>query len=107
MRSAYFYTIAIWMDGIYTYVSPNYDRTFGLGEGALRGKHFSVMLNPEKVKIYQEAGQKCFEAPIKSRLCLISFNYSCRTLNHHGKNVMQTCRRQRSADKTMNTRNQL
>lgn len=34
-----------------------------MGEKTLKGKHFSVTLHPEDIKICEETGPKCFEAP--------------------------------------------
>ncbi|MDN3551224.1 PAS domain-containing protein [Mucilaginibacter aquaedulcis] len=61
--SAFFYTIAIGMDSVYTYVSPNYDRNFSFGKGTLRGQHFSVTLHPEDVRLCEAAGPQCFQDP--------------------------------------------
>lgn len=64
-NSAYFYTIAIGMDSHYSYVSNNYNRNFDFNNESLLGKHFSVTLHPDDVKICAEVGQKCFENPDK------------------------------------------
>lgn len=63
--STFFYTISIGMDSVYTYVSPSYDRNFGLGKGSLKGQHFSVTLHPDDVAICQKVGMKCFQEPGK------------------------------------------
>lgn len=63
--SSYFYTIAIGLDSIYSYVSPNYNRNFSLGKGTLLGQHFSVTLHPDDVKICETVGPLCFKEPGK------------------------------------------
>ncbi|OKS88148.1 PAS domain-containing protein [Mucilaginibacter polytrichastri] len=61
--SLFFYTIAIGMDGRYTYVSKNYDRNFGFTGGTLLGAAFSVTLHPEDIAICERVGAACFGAP--------------------------------------------
>lgn len=63
--SAFFYTIAVGMDGVYIYVSPNYDRNFSFGKGTLKGQDFSVTLHPDDIRICEEVGPKCFEQPAR------------------------------------------
>jgi hypothetical protein len=63
--SLFFYTIAIGMDSLYSYVSKNYDRNFEFTNGTLLGKHFSVTLHPEDVEICAQAGGECFANPGK------------------------------------------
>lgn len=63
--SAFFYTIAVGMDGVYIYVSPNYDRNFSFGKGTLKGQDFSVTLHPDDIRICEEVGPKCFEQPVR------------------------------------------
>ncbi|WCT13419.1 hypothetical protein [Mucilaginibacter jinjuensis] len=61
--SDFFYTIAIGMDGVYIYVSPNYDRNFSFGKGTLKGQDFSVTLHPQDIRICEEVGPMCFGHP--------------------------------------------
>lgn len=61
--SSFFYTIAIGMDSCYSYVSKNYDRNFEFTDSTLLGRHFSVTLHPDDVKICEEVGGQCFSAP--------------------------------------------
>lgn len=60
-----FYTLAIGVDSVYSYVSPNYDRNFSLGKGTLKGQHFSVTLHPDDVQICEQVGPLCFGNPGK------------------------------------------
>ncbi|HET8829813.1 MAG TPA: PAS domain S-box protein [Pelobium sp.] len=62
-HSAFFYTIAIDMDGRYSYISKNYDKSFDFTKESLLGKNFSVTLHPDDVKICAEVAGKCFESP--------------------------------------------
>lgn len=61
--SAFFYTIAIGMDSLYSYVSKNYDRNFALTNNTLLGRRFSVTLHPEDIVICEQVGMQCFTAP--------------------------------------------
>jgi len=64
--SAFFYTIAIGVDSLYSYVSNNYDRNFGeFTNSTLLGKHFSITLHPEDIALCQQAGSDCFANPGK------------------------------------------
>jgi hypothetical protein len=63
--SSFFYTIAIGMDSLYSYVSKNYDRNFEFTNGTLLGKHFSVTLHPDDVEICERVGYECFANPGK------------------------------------------
>jgi len=62
-ESSYFYTIAIGMDSLYSYVNANYDRNFKSGMGTLLGQHFSITLHPDDIAICEEAGALCFTQP--------------------------------------------
>ncbi len=62
-NSSYFYTIAIGMDSLYSYVNANYDRNFKFSEGTLLGQHFSVTLHPDDIAICQQVGALCFTQP--------------------------------------------
>src|SRR5438094_29808 len=61
--SSFFYTIAIGMNSTYSYVSNNYNRNFDLSNGSLLGKHFSITLHPDDIRICEEVGLKCFQTP--------------------------------------------
>lgn len=63
--SSFFYTIAIGMDSCYSYVSPNYDRSFRFTNSTLLGKHFSVTLHEEDIPLCEKAGYECFSHPGK------------------------------------------
>ncbi len=60
-KSSFYYLIAIGMDGVYSYVSPNYDRNFRYQYTTLKGQPFHVTMHPEDVRICEEVGKKCFE----------------------------------------------
>lgn len=62
-QSTFFYTIAIGMDSLYSYVSKNYDRNFEFTNGTLLGRHFSVTLHPEDIAICERVGYECFANP--------------------------------------------
>jgi hypothetical protein len=62
-NSSFFYTIAIGMDSKYSYVSNNYNYNFDHTKGSLLGKHFSITLHPDDIRICEEVGMKCFEHP--------------------------------------------
>ena len=61
--SSFFYTIAIGMNSLYSYVSNNYDRNFEFTNGTLLGKHFSVTLHPDDIAICERVGFECFSKP--------------------------------------------
>ncbi len=62
-ESAFFYTIAIGMDSRYIYVSKNYDDSFDVDNNSLMGKHFSITLHPEDVKLCEQVSVECFKFP--------------------------------------------
>ena len=61
--SSFFYTIAIDMNGNYSYVSDNYDKNFDFVNDSLLYKPFSITLHPDDIIICEEVGKKCFENP--------------------------------------------
>ncbi|SKB85543.1 PAS domain-containing protein [Daejeonella lutea] len=61
--SQYFYTIAVDLNSVYSYVSPNYDRNFSFGRGTLLGQSFSVTLHPEDIEVCAAAGYRCLQHP--------------------------------------------
>lgn len=63
--SSIFYTIVIGMNSLYHFVSKNYNRNFDLTNGSLLGKHFSITLHPDDIKLCEKAGAECFANPGK------------------------------------------
>ena len=63
--SSFFYTIAIDMNGNYSYVSDNYDNNFDFVNDSLLYKPFSITLHPDDIIICEVVGKKCFENPGK------------------------------------------
>lgn len=61
--SQHFYTIAVDLNSIYSYVSPNYDRNFAAGRKSLLGQKFSVTLHPEDIEVCALAGFRCLQHP--------------------------------------------
>ncbi len=61
--SHYFYTVALHLDSTYSYVSPNYNKNFGLGKGSLLGQVFSITLHPDDIAICAAAGLRCMQNP--------------------------------------------
>ncbi|RKR85229.1 hypothetical protein BDD43_5493 [Mucilaginibacter gracilis] len=70
-HSQHYYTIAIGMDSVYFYVSPNYDRNFRLLNDTLLGKPFHITLHPDDVKMCGDTGAKCFETPYKLQTAIL------------------------------------
>jgi PAS domain S-box-containing protein len=58
--STLFYVICVGMDEKYSYVNPNYARSFQYIAAEFVGQHYSIDMHPDDTKICSEVSVKCF-----------------------------------------------
>ncbi len=62
-ESTLFYIICVGLDEKYSYVNPNYAKSFHYVTTEFIGQHYSIDMHPDDTKICGEVSAKCFTHP--------------------------------------------
>jgi len=76
--SSFYYSITIAMDSTYSYVSDNYQKSFGHYAQPLLGQPFHITLHPDDILVCESVALKCFHNPNEL--------YPATLRKHDGKN---------------------
>ncbi|CAN5196392.1 hypothetical protein BH09BAC6_BH09BAC6_18600 [soil metagenome] len=65
-NSTFYYIVTVAMNGNYSYVNPNYAKSFAYINDDMVGKPYYITMHPDDRKICEQTGEKCFQFPDRS-----------------------------------------